>query len=235
MRGVSEHPTGFETPFCFEVMASVLAQKQKARRLACRLGTVFAKPGTPQKRRPAYIRALLSGGLTLVNSVMLRSLLRLPAVASSLLLLALLPQTARAQTAPPLPTFFTTYAYTAYTVYDTTNPDEPTQVSGVGGTLMLRPDGTYEKHLSIVAPSGPYYFNQKGSFVLSGDSIRFSFTDLKGADTQRGTFVFDPTTQHLTLTVLGYPVGNKGVYELVAAPQAAPAPPATTPRKKRRR
>jgi hypothetical protein len=165
---------------------------------------------------------------------MLSPLLRLPAAASSLLLLAPLPWAARAQTAPP--SFFTTYAYTAYTVYDTTNPDEPTQVSGVGGTLALRSDGSYEKHMSIVAPSGPYYFNQKGTFVLTGDSIRFAFTDLKGHDEQRGTFQFDPTTQRLTITILGYPAGNKGIYELMPLP---PTPRETTspaqPGKKRRR
>jgi hypothetical protein len=40
---------------------------------------------------------------------------------------------------------------------------------------------------------------------------------------QRGTYRFDPATRHLTITILGYPAGNKGVYELVAAePTAAP-------------
>ena len=121
------------------------------------------------------------------------------------MLAPLLPLAVRAQAPLPLPTFYTTYLYTAYTVYDTTNPDEPTQVNGVGGTLALRADGTYEKHLSIVAPSGPYYFNQKGKFTLTGDSIRFAFTDLKGADEQRGTFQFDPATQHLTLTFWATP------------------------------
>ena len=161
--------------------------------------------------------------------------MRFPAIFNFLFLFLSL-QIARAQTNPVLPSFFTTYSYTAYTVYDTTSPDPPTQVRGVGGSLTLRPDGTYEKHLSIVAPSGPYYFNQKGKFTLTGDSIRFAFTDLKGADEQRGTFQFDPATQHLTLTILGYPVGNKGVYELVVAPPAPqPATPLARPGKKRRR
>jgi hypothetical protein len=193
-------------------------------------------PGFPLKQRLTYLRALLFGYLNPVSFAMLFSSLRLPMEAGGLLLLASLPHTAPAQTAPPLPNFFTTYGYTAYTVYDTTSPDEPTQVSGVGGTLALRPDGSYEKHMSIVAPSGPYYFNQKGTFVLTGDSIRFAFTDLKGHDEQRGTFQFDPATQRLTITILGYPVGNKGVYELMPLP---PAPHETTtpaqPGKKRRR
>ena len=154
-----------------------------------------------------------------------------------LLSIGLLPVAARAQVSSP-PAFYTTYNYTAYTVFDTTSPDS-TVVRGVGGSLLLRPDGTYEKHLSIVVPGRPYYFNQTGTFTLTGDSIRFAFTDLKGADVQRGTFRFDPTSRHLTLTILGYPTGNKGVYELVAAEAAtvAPAsePPRAKPGKKRRR
>ena len=107
----------------------------------------------------------------------------------------------------------------------------------MGGTLLLRPDGTYEKHLSIVANGAPHYFNQTGRFTLAGDSIRFAFTDLKGSDIQRGTFRFDTATRHLTLTILGYPTGNKGVYELVAQPEPvpAPAPSRPKPRKARRR
>ena len=140
-----------------------------------------------------------------------------------------LPLAAHAQTTPTPPTFYSSYSYTGYTVYDTTNPD-PTTVQGVGGALTLRPDGTYEKHLSIVANGAPHYFNQTGRFILTGDSIRFAFTDLKGADVQRGTFQFDPATRHLTLTILGYPTGNKGVYELVAVETAVPvALPASAP------
>jgi hypothetical protein len=142
---------------------------------------------------------------------------------------------------PLLPTaLYQQYQYTAYTVYDTSSPDPPTEVNGVGGTLTLRSDGTYEKHLSIVAPSGPYYFNQKGTFILTGDSIRFAFTDLKGSDVQRGIVRLDSTAQHLTLTIFGYPTGNQGVYQLVAAPAqpaVGPVPPTArpAPRKKRRR
>ncbi len=157
---------------------------------------------------------------------------------SALLLLPLLPQTAHAQQVAPLPDFFSTYHYTAYTVYDTTSTDPPTEVRGVGGSLTLRPDGRYEKHMSIVLPSGPHYFNQTGRFVLAGDSIRFAYTDLKGSDVQRGTFRFAPATRRLTLTILGYPAGNRGVYELVAAePQPATVPVAPKPKtgKKRRR
>ena len=147
------------------------------------------------------------------------SLARLGHILGRLLLPLLLPAVAWGQTARP-PAFFTTYTYTAYTVYDTTSTDPPTQVRGVGGTLLLRPAGTYEKRLSIVGARGPVYFRQTGTFTLASDSIRFAFTDLKGADVQRGTFRFDPATRRLTLTILGYPPGNRGVYELEA--QAAP-------------
>ena len=143
---------------------------------------------------------------------------------------------AHAQTVPSPPSFFTTYRYTAYTVYDTTSLDPPTQVSGVGGTLTLRPAGTYEKRLLIAAPQGPLTFKQDGTYLIAGDSIRFAFTDQKGADVQRGTFRLDPATRRLTLTILGYPTGSKGVYELVGVEPSPPHPaPPIEPRKKRRR
>jgi len=154
----------------------------------------------------------------------------------TLALLACLSFAARAQATSSLPSFYATYAYTAYTVYDTTSTDPPTAVGGVGGTLTLRPDGTYEKHLSIVAASGPHYFNQTGRFVLSGDSIRFAFTDLKGSDVQRGTFRFNPGNRRLIIIILGYPVGNKGVYELaVVDNKPAPAPTAPRPKTNKKR
>ena len=123
--------------------------------------------------------------------------------------------------AGPPPAFYTTYTYTAYTVYDLTTGEPPTQVTGVGGTLALRADGTYDKRLSILlGTSGPRYFTQHGRFSTKGDSIFFDFTDLKGHDVQRGTFRYAPQTKQLTITLAGYPAGNKGVYELVATPSA---------------
>ena len=116
------------------------------------------------------------------------------------------------------PAFYTTYTYTAYTVHDLTTGEPPTQVTGVGGTLALRADGSYDKRLSILlGTSGPRYFAQHGRFTTKGDSIFFDFTDLKGHDVQRGTFQYAPKTRQLTITLAGYPAGNKGVYELVAA------------------
>ena len=132
---------------------------------------------------------------------------------------------------PRPPSFYATYRYTGYTVHD--NTDSPTAVRGVGGTLLLRADGSYEKRLSILAAGGLHYFNQTGRFTLAGDSIRFAFTDLKGADVQRGTFRYAPATRRLTLTIFGYPTGNKGVYELVADP-AKPEPKAPKRKQKQR-
>ncbi|MBO2032541.1 hypothetical protein J4D99_14180 [Siccationidurans ginsengisoli] len=117
----------------------------------------------------------------------------------------------------PPAAFYTTYTYTAYTVYDSTTDEPPTQVPGVGGTLALRADGTYDKRLSLLlGDSGPRFFTQHGKFTTKGDSIVFRFTDLKGSDVQRGTYRYDARTRRLSITLLGYPTGNKGVYELVA-------------------
>lgn len=124
---------------------------------------------------------------------------------------------------PKLPVaFYTTYSYTAYTVYDHTTGEPPTAVQGVGGTLALHADGTYDKRLSLLlGSSGPRYFTQHGRFSTKGDSIYFKFTDLKGSDVQRGTFRYEPGTRRLTISIAGYPPGNRGVYELVATPRAA--------------
>ena len=170
-------------------------------------------------------------------------------VRNTALLLGLLPaafQPAAAQvpTAPLL--LIGNYRYTGYTVFDAESPNEPTAVRGVGGTLLLRPDGTYAKRLTLALGTRTVPFSQDGTYTLAGDSIRFAFRDQKGADVQRGTARLDSLGRHLTLTILGYPAGNQGVYELEAAsaaPAVAPAPPAPVPklpqhpapRKKRRR
>ena len=139
---------------------------------------------------------------------------------------------AQGQILPARPSLNTTYRYTAYTVYDSSSSDPPTAVSGVGGTLTLRPDSTYEKRLNIKGPNGLMYFRQDGRFTFRGDSIRFAFTDQKGPDVQHGTYRYQPGTGRLTVTILGYPAGNKGVYELV---KAKPSPKTRKkPGKKRR-
>lgn len=128
--------------------------------------------------------------------------------------------------ARPPAALYATYHYTAYTVYDHTDGTPPTRVAGVGGTLTLFPTGTYDKRLRITRPNGARDFVQHGQCTVSGDSIRFAFTDAQGFDVQRGTYRFDAKTHRLTITITGYPPGNRGVYELVAAaaPGAHPAP-----------
>lgn len=167
-----------------------------------------------------------------------------------LLPVAFWPAAAQAQVPPQAPAplrLIGHYRYTAYTVFDAESPNEPTAVRGVGGTLILRPDGTYAKRLSLTLGARTVPFAQDGTYALAGDSIRFAFRDQKGADVQRGTARLDSTGQHLTIIILGYPAGNQGVYELEAAPIApaaatlapaiaAPRPaPRPAPRKKRRR
>ncbi|GAA4369161.1 hypothetical protein GCM10023185_42550 [Hymenobacter saemangeumensis] len=141
--------------------------------------------------------------------------------------------------ATQLKSFYNTYTYTAYTVYDNTSDEPPTEVQGVGGTLTLNADGSYQKRLTLQMNQGLMPFSQDGQFVIKGDSIRFAFTDRKGPDVQYGTFRFDPQTLALEITLIGYPSGNRGVYVLQGqgAPPAravkpAPAASKTTPPKR---
>lgn len=129
--------------------------------------------------------------------------------------------------APPAPRLLAgTYRYTAYAVFDTESPNEPTVVRGVGGTLTLRPDSTYAKRFSITLGTRTVPFIQDGRYLVAGDSIRFAFHDQKGPDVQRGTAYLDSAGRHLTVTIIGYPAGNRGVYELEAVPaKATGAPP----------
>lgn len=130
--------------------------------------------------------------------------------------------------------FYAAYRYVAYTVYDHAAGDPPTRVGGVGGTLTLFPTGAYDKRLRIAGPNGPVEFPQHGQCAVSGDSIRFAFTDAKGFDVQRGTYRYDARTRRLTIAIAGYPAGNQGVYELVAQSPPAQPKPARQPAAKRR-
>ena len=169
---------------------------------------------------------------------------RIAAVLPGLLLGMFHPAAAQTPAAvPPATPLAGTYRYTAYTVFDAESANEPTAVRGVGGTLTLRPDGSYAKRLLLALGSRTVPFSQDGAYALAGDSIRFAFRDQKGPDVQRGTARLDSLGRLLTLTILGYPAGNRGVYELEAVPAAAllvpvpvPAPPPrATPRRQRRR
>ena len=156
---------------------------------------------------------------------------RTAALLLGLLLLIFQPAAAQApvpQQVPPQVPIAGNYRYTAYTVFDAESSNEPTAVRGVGGTLTLRPDGTYAKRLSLALGPRTVPFAQDGTYALAGDSIRFAFRDRKGADVQRGTARLDSTGRHLTITILGYPTGNQGVYELEAAPIEPAIDPAAT-------
>lgn len=128
--------------------------------------------------------------------------------------------------AQPPAALYATYRYVAYTVYDHTDGNPPTRVAGVGGTLTLFPTGAYDKRLRIAGPNGTRDFVQHGQCTVAGDSIRFAFTDAQGFDVQRGTYRYDARARRLTVTIAGYPPGNRGVYELVAdaGPGPRPAP-----------
>ncbi|MBC6699212.1 hypothetical protein [Hymenobacter sp. BT190] len=128
---------------------------------------------------------------------------------------AALAQSRPAATARPAPSFFSTYAYRTYTILDKATSPTPMAASGVGGTLTLRPDGTYQKALTIAGNGGTMRFDQNGRFRFTADRIAFTYTDKKGqARTDEGTFRL--ANGLLKLTILGYPAGNQSVYTLQA-------------------
>ncbi|QJX48029.1 hypothetical protein HMJ29_14210 [Hymenobacter taeanensis] len=113
------------------------------------------------------------------------------------------------------PSFFSTYTYLSYSIQDKATSAEPMAAQGVGGTLTLRPDGTYQKRLKLAANGGTMSFDQDGRFTFTGDRITFSYTDKKGQPrTDQGTFRLQPAARLLTLTLIGYPAGNTGIYTL---------------------
>jgi hypothetical protein len=113
------------------------------------------------------------------------------------------------------PSFFSTYTYLSYTIQDKGTSAEPMAARGVGGTLTLRPDGTYHKRLTLAGNGGTMSFDQDGRFTFTGDQITFTYTDKKGQPrTDQGTFRLQPAARLLTLTLVGYPAGNKGIYTL---------------------
>jgi hypothetical protein len=122
----------------------------------------------------------------------------------------------KATPAPTLwPSFFTTYTYLTYSIVDNSSGAIPIAARGVGGTLTLSPDGTYQKHLTLTANGSTMPFDQTGRFTFSGDHINFSYTDKKGEPrTDQGSFLLRNTI--LTLTIQGFPAGNYSTYTLRA-------------------
>ncbi|MBG8555970.1 hypothetical protein [Hymenobacter guriensis] len=133
----------------------------------------------------------------------------------SLLAVLFLVSQARAQQAPTRPKsgFYTTYEYLTYAILDQSAGPEPVAAQGVGGTLTLRPDGTYQKRLTLAANGTTLHFDQDGRFAFTADHITFTYTDSKGQPrTDEGTFML--RSGLLTLTMQGYPAGNQGIYTL---------------------
>ncbi|MBX0290354.1 copper resistance protein NlpE [Hymenobacter sp. HSC-4F20] len=111
------------------------------------------------------------------------------------------------------PSFFTTYSYLTYSILDRGTSPTPMPAKGVGGTLTLRPDGTYQKRLTLSANGGTMPFDQDGRYTFAGNRISFSYTDKKGQSrTDAGTFQL--RNGLLTLTMQGYPAGNQSIYTL---------------------
>jgi len=119
--------------------------------------------------------------------------------------------------AAPAASFFATYAYLSYAIVDRETKAAPLPASGVGGTLSLHPDGTYQKRLTLAGNGGTLHFDQDGRFTFTGSQITFSYTDSKGQPrTDQGTFRLQPAVGLLTLTLQGFPAGNQGIYTLRA-------------------
>lgn len=118
--------------------------------------------------------------------------------------------------APTLkPSFFTTYTYLTYDILDKSSGPTPIAAKGVGGTLTLNPNGTYQKHLQLANAGSTMSFDQTGRFTFSGDQISFSYTDKKGQPrTDQGAFRL--RNNLLTLTIQGFPAGNSSTYTLRA-------------------
>lgn len=112
-------------------------------------------------------------------------------------------------------TFFTTYEYLGYAILDQETSPQPLPARGVGGTLTLQPNGTYQKRLTVTTGSGPVNFSQDGQYTFSGNHISFTYTDKQGKPrTDQGTFLLQRGL--LTITLEAYPVGNQNIYTLRA-------------------
>ena len=134
-----------------------------------------------------------------------------------MLLTGAVPAAQAQRTTKPVPnlatSFLTTYTSLSYSILDKGTSPEPMAAQGVGGTLTLRPDGMYQKRLTLSANGGAMSFDQDGRFTFTGDRITFTYTDKKGQPrTDQGRFQLRNSL--LTLTIEGYPAGNKSIYTL---------------------
>lgn len=110
---------------------------------------------------------------------------------------------------------YTTYTYLTYAILDKGTSPRPLPAKGVGGTLTLRPDGTYQKRLTLAGNGTTQHFDQEGHFSLTPGRIVFIHPDASGTSrTDAGTFRL--TGKLLTITLEGYPAGNQSIYTLRA-------------------
>lgn len=123
-------------------------------------------------------------------------------------------QSRQAQT-QPAGAVYATYAYLTYAILDKGTSPKPLSAKGVGGTLTLRPDGTYQKRLLLAANGTTQHFDQEGRFSLTPGRITFTHPGQSGTSrTDAGTFRL--TGKLLTITLEGYPAGNQSIYTLRA-------------------
>ncbi|MBT9394524.1 hypothetical protein KLP40_15240 [Hymenobacter sp. NST-14] len=117
--------------------------------------------------------------------------------------------------ARPAASFFTTYTYLSYAILDRESSPRPLPAQGVGGTLTLQANGTYQKRLTMSANGGTMRFDQDGRFTFTPGHIRFTYPDKTGRSrTDEGTFQLHQG--QLTITLNGYPAGNQSIYTLRA-------------------
>ncbi len=108
--------------------------------------------------------------------------------------------------------FFSTYAYSVYVIV---YKGEVTNTRGVGGTLSLGPDGSYQKRLEIAGPYGNYHFDETGHYRLDGKKITFEYTNSKGEKASyNGTYNFNLKALSLTLILNQEPTGDREVFGL---------------------
>lgn len=95
--------------------------------------------------------------------------------------------------------FYQTFTYTSYVInsqkYGNTN------TKGVGGSLMLGTNGSFDSELTFPGPYGRNSFKKSGTFCLDGDQIVFNYTDSDGKQTMKGTYAFSLSGLQLTIIV----------------------------------
>lgn len=129
----------------------------------------------------------------------------------------LLAGTPQAQAARPTVALSGTYQYLSYTILDKGTSPRPLPAQGVGGTLTLHPDGTYQKRLSLSGNGGQLHFDQEGRFQRTADRLTFTYADQQHRSrTDQATFQLRDGL--LTLVVAGFPAGNQSTYTLRRQP-----------------